>query len=218
MLKKLKFAIIIIIVFGASELLFRINSNKVNILSAYYISQAQRSIDKNEFQDSLNYLSRAAKYNIKNISKNYAGLIPADYNPTLSLSNNKDLEKPFSDYISKINPWKILISKKNNLSKVFYDLGVVSYQDGMNSDKIIIELLQTSIFLNPELSYPHLELANYYLIQKDKENAQKGLDYCLKFIYAKKHCAEYFSNNFPDNPPFKFGFLEEESTKYYSSK
>jgi len=215
-LKKLNYLWIFLLLISLSELVFILNTRKVNIISSYYVYRAQKSLKKNDLQGALNYLGKGAQYYINNMSKTYPGKIPDNFQPSLTIFNNNDLKTYYLDYIETINLKSILKNENGDLLRVYYKLALAAEKD--NEIELAVNLFQITIFLNPELSFPHVELANLYLLQHDPANAESVLNNCKKFIYAKKHCSEYYDTNFQNSRPEEAGFMEKVIEDFYNQK
>ncbi len=103
--------------------------------------------------------------------------------------------------------------KDYKLAQVSYTLGLLAYEH--NQPDIVISLFRTAIYIDPELSHFHIELANFYFKEGDKEQAKKALAYCQKFTFPKMHCQQYVDNNLQYEVPEKVGFLEKAVERHY---
>jgi len=103
--------------------------------------------------------------------------------------------------------------KDYKLAQVSYTLGLLAYK--YNQPDIVIPLFRTAIYIDPELSHFHIELANFYFKKGDEEQAKKALDYCQEFTFPGPHCQQYIDNNLRYEVPEKVGFLEEAVERHY---
>lgn len=185
-------------------------------MTRFYLGRAQTAAQDSNIEKALDYIEKAGKIKIAGRAKQYPGLIPSKYSPSFDLlKNNPQLERAYLNYISNLDPKPLFGREDDEAARLFYTLGLLAYING-ESD-MIIPLFQSAIYLEPELSHYHVELANFYLKLGNKEKSQSSLEYCLKFKHPIKHCQDYIDNNLSTNKIGEIGFLEKELEKYYSS-
>lgn len=102
-----------------------------------------------------------------------------------------------------------------DLGRLFYDLGVLAYNNG-HSD-LTPQFFEISVGFNPNLSYWQVELANYYLSEKQNDAAKAVLDKCMGLVAPTPHCEDYLNNNFVPVNPLKIGFLADIVANYFNS-
>jgi len=103
--------------------------------------------------------------------------------------------------------------KDYKLAQASYTLGLLAYK--YNQPEVVIPLFRTAIYIDPELSHFHVELANFYFKKGDEEQTKKALDYCQKFSFPRIHCQQYIDNNLRHKVPENVGFLEEAVERHY---
>jgi len=198
-----------------SELIF-ISQNKSHFLIRFYLNRAQTAAQNSNIENALDYIEKAGKIKIAGRAKQYPELIPSKYSPSFDLlKNNPQLERAYLNYISNLDPKHLFGREDDEAARLFYTLGLLAY---INTEPdMVIPLFQSAIYLEPELSHYHVELANFYLELGNKEKSQSSLEYCLKFKNPIQHCQDYTDNNFSKNMSEEAGFLEKELEKYYDS-
>lgn len=182
-------------------------------ITRYFIEKAQTSARQSNIQASLNNLQIAARINIYYQAKLYPKLIPNRYSLKINVpEENPGLIQSWGKYLQNLIP-----NSQSNppLAKIFYTLGLLAYRN--NQSDLVIPFWQTAVYLEPELSHYHVELANFWLVSGDQKKAKNGLDFCLKFKYPVKHCQEYVDSNLSKNSPEEVGFLEKGLEEYYKS-
>jgi len=198
-----------------SEAIYIFN-NKPEYFVLYYLKRAKASAENSEAQEAMNFLLKAAKINIRYNAKHYSQLIPSNYDLNFGLpKSNPRLNQAYLDYIQNLNLGSLTRSGEKDLAKIFYTLGLLAYKN--NQAGLVSPLWQTAVYLSPELSHLHVELANFYLNLGDRQKAEILLSYCLKFEYPIKHCQEYLDYILSPGEPNEIGFLEGEFNRYYDS-
>jgi len=203
--------ILFVLLFG-SETLYIIKNGSPS-LTRYLVDKSQKSARKENAQTTLSALSVAAKINIFPQAFEYRGLIPIKYNPRVNLpEGNSQLKEAWLIYIKNLD---LNLSSESALARIFYTLGLLAYRN--SESDLVIPLWQTAVYLEPELSHYHVELANFYLASADQEKAKYALEFCLKFKFPVKHCQEYIDNSLSKNIPEEVGFLEKGLEEYDKS-
>lgn len=103
--------------------------------------------------------------------------------------------------------------KDYKLAQISYTLGLRAYERSLPG--LTLLFFQTAIYINPELSHFHIELANFYFKKGDEEQTKKALDYCQEFTFPGPHCQQYIDNNLRYKVPENVGFLEEAVERHY---
>ena len=191
------------------------NSPELNYL---LLSKVKHSAQINELDKSFKYLNWLTKININyNHKKQKSGLIPKDYsfNIDTALVSTNFIEE-YRNILQNIDISTITNSPDNRISEIFYELGLAGYSSGLS--EVALRLLQTSIFIEPELSFYHVELANYYLTQGDKTQAEKTINYCLLYKDPYNHCKDYLENSLLKGATDRVGFMREAVNSYYLSR
>ena len=208
----LVFLAFLILIF-LSETIYTLNNNSP-LLTSYYINKAQVSARNSDVDRALSYLTKAAKFNIRYQARQYPNLVPSIYNLNFSLpKTNPPLNQAYFDYIQNLDAESLSYSDGEGPGKIFYSLGLLAYKN--NQPDLVVPLFQTAIYIDPQLSHYHIELANFYLMQGDDFRTRRELSYCLKFKNAKNHCQQYIDNNLYWNVPEEIGFLEKAVEAHY---
>lgn len=195
-----------------SELAF-VFRNKSHYLTRFYLMRALSFAQKLDIEKSLDYIEKAGRIKFEAQTKQYPDLIPLDFAQQIDLSTKKpQLSQAWLAYIQNLDSQTL---SQNSIARVFYTLGLLAYKNG--EADMVIPLWQTAVYLEPELSHYHVELANFYLNLGEKEKTKSSLEYCLKFKNPIQHCQDYTDNNFSKNMSEEAGFLEKELEKYYDS-
>lgn len=213
--KAFKFLIISlgVVVFLLSEFLYLINQ-RPHTYALYHVALAQKLADNLGPQGSFNLLAKAARINIRKVAKTYREFVPSDYSPEIDISSSsEEFKTAFNLYLEGLNLKKLGVSGEGDMARIFYNLGLLANKNG-DFDLAPI-FFQTSVYLNPELSHFHLELANFYLKNGDEKKAKKALEFCSKFRFANEHCKQYLDNNFLWKNPEEVGFLDSFIKNHY---
>ena len=215
------YVIFLSLVFLLSEFVFVMN-NKNAVLGYYYFERAKESADRGNFQETVNFLVKWAESDMQ--KKGGAGSIKNEnFHPVLSrypneitFENNDSLNKDIRNYLFSIKFIKLFFNNYYSLSRMFYDLGVLSFQN--NSEYLFPRFLQTAINLSPQHSYLYVELANFYYNYGQIEEAEDILLYkCEKYQTSTDWCENYYDNHIKNGDyPLTPGFLLEESGRFYN--
>jgi len=149
---------------------------------------------------------------ILNASKSVAkmGAVDASFyiltSGKIGLPNDSDFKSRVKDYLNTS-------SSKNDLSKIYYDLAIMAYNNGQGY--LTRDLLKLSIDNRPDLSFYYVEFANYLLLKRRVDEGREILDECIKRPYPQKHCQAYLNDNFGNAQPEKIGFLREYVESFY---
>lgn len=200
----------------SSEIVYMVSNNSPE-LNYLLLSKTKRYAQINELDKSFRYLNWLTKLNINyNHKKQKSGLIPKDYvfNIDAALENINFVQE-YQNILQKVDVSVVANSPDNRISEIFYELGLTGYSNGL--PEVALRLLQTSIFIEPELSFYHVELANYYLNLGNKIRAEETLNYCLKYKDPYAHCKDYLENSLLKGDVKNIGFLKETIGNYYLS-
>lgn len=211
----LAFFVVILSIF-LSEVIFSYRNTSPYIL-LYYLNKSKTYAQKNDLVKAYTYLSKAAGINFRESLRKYPNLIfPSNY-PNIDLSSlGKETSSAFLGYIANLKPEKMIGTKEADMSRIFYDLGFLTSKTKQFDFTEIF--FQMAVFLEPELSLYHVELANYYLVMGNKEKAKEAIEFCLKFTYPQEHCKEFMGDNIYLRIPEEVGFLEKGLEEYYNSR
>lgn len=210
---KIFILVLFLIISVFSECLYIFN-NKPQLFGLFFIWKSQRLINR-DFQKAIGYAARAAETNIIFTRKKYPDLISRQYKPNFKQLGDSKFQTETENYIEKLDLKHIASSEEIELSRIFYTLGLVSFQSGFENE--FPAYLQTAVYLSPELSHYHIELANYYHYSNEINKTKESIDFCFNFKNPLKECQNY-KNSLINNDPKIPGFLQSEVDKYYSSK
>lgn len=214
--KVLRFIFIVIssiLIILISEI-FYIKNNRPEYTSYIYLRAAIANINKSK--NPFNNLYKSALPFINKNKDKYSNLSQVQFDATTSENYSQEFIINSSEYISSLDPKNTVIYKEDEISVIFYNLALIAYNT--NSPDQVPQLLQTAIAVNPQLSHPYVELANYYL--KDLDNYEKGFEIvnlCLEFKHPAQHCKDYRESLLTRNKTEEVGFLATEVEKYYKS-
>jgi hypothetical protein len=190
-----------------SEFIFIIRQNS-SISLKYYLLKSQVYANKGQLGKSLTYLQKAVEYKIKIQKQQYPDLIPANFEVNVNiLPENTELRETYLKQLQEISPKEFIEENPPELSRLTYLLGLQAYL--LDEVELIPSLWQASIYMAPQWSYFHVELANYYLSENEPSQAQEAIRICRNFEFSKDHCHEYMINNLQINKPLKVGFWKD---------
>ena len=201
--------VVFILVLLTSEFIY-IYNNKPDILSVIFLKKAQFSLKSNSNPNATKDLFKAANFIISSKSKDYKQ-IPRSFFP--DLAESEKMNEIYMQYLPSMNTEEIIKSEKYDLPRVFYDIAILAYEQG--ETKAFLKFLQAAIYMNPELSHLHVEMANYYLYEGNIEKADEAISFCFEFNSPVKHCRDYKENMLEKDLAEYPGFLSKELEKYY---
>ncbi len=205
-IKYLLAAVGFLVLILTSEVIYRVK-NVPEFSQTVYRVLAKQTASLNNIKSSLNFLEKAAQVTIKINAKIFPEYNQESYSKINYDSRNQEFQKEYKNYITHISSLDSSQDKARHLAKIFYDLGLIAYKTGGKS--MVVYFFQTAIFLDPYFSYYHVELANYYLAQGERSQAEKAIEFCLKFDVTIEHCNEYQNDNLQINYPEEVGFLKQ---------
>lgn len=121
----------------------------------------------------------------------------------------------FDNYIKTLPQNLSELRGKYDLTRVFYELSLIAYNNGYTN--MFSKLMVASIGCNPTLSFPIVELSNYYFSVGDINGAEKILTDCTKVSVAKQHCIDYTNGTLSSGTADLVGFLKDTNKHYYDS-
>lgn len=144
--------------------------------------------------------------------------------PFISIQNNHYISESlpgmlsfhaqYRSYVAALKYNEMWGGKNEYLSRLFYATALMALRYDKNSVGLTESLLKTSALLQPQLSFYHVELANYYLKQAQPEKAEEALRYCQLFEYPRFHCKQYEQSDLKSFKIEPVGFLRTEIDKY----
>lgn len=189
-----------------SEALY-IYKNKPENIAWVFLLLATKGAERENFDKVIKNLDSAASFYIKQNQISYKDKIPSYENNNELSSLDIKTKKEALDYL-KIN-LPLSNDKKSIrlISNIYYNLGIIAYN--RNFHREANSLFRTSVFLDPDLSFLHIELANSYLNDGEYEKGVSALSYCLKFEPPRKHCQEYLDFNVNENSYEAVGIFKD---------
>lgn len=136
--------------------------------------------------------------------------------PNVNISvvlENDEIKQAYIEILKKINYDKLFEPNSKELVKLFYLFGLEAYQ--LEEYQLVVSMWEIVLRLAPQWSYFHQELANYYLLQGQKEQSLKIIEQCLLYEFAKKSCLNYLDNNLLTNSPLEVGFWKQSVEQNY---
>ena len=134
-------------------------------------------------------LDKAAYFHLKQNRIYYKDKLPKSPDENLLTGLDEDTRNEVSDYLKG----SILKARVKNseliLSNIYYNLGLITYSHGYKEPSF--KLFRTSIYLNPELGFLFIELANSYFYNGYFEEGVQTLNYCQEFEFPRQYCKEY---------------------------
>lgn len=215
--KILKVVLLISVLVLLSEIIYMGRRNELSKPLVYYsVNKAKRLASVDRIDEAFSTLKQTAQVNLM-FNAYYYGNIPSKYGGLDGYGiDNQAMKDAFKDIVSELSVGLLMHTEQYNLARLYYELALASYE---TSDLEFVEpMLQLSVYLSPNLSHYHVELANYYLMQDNYEGFVRTLEYCLEFEYPKEHCAEFRSALDGASRHDEVGFLREEVEKYYTLK
>lgn len=181
--------------------------NRPEFTQTFYLLLAKREASSNNIQQSLKLLAKSARGNIDMTAKKYPDYIQKNYPEVSYDANNEGFREEYMKYLESVPSFILIQDKTHRFTRIFYDLGLLAYKT--SEKELVIYFWQQAIFLDPQMSRYHVELANFYLREGDEERAKKVLEFCSNFKYPNEHCRQYQDNNLFRETPEEVGFLKE---------
>ena len=130
-----------------------------------------------------------------------------NYSPhIISFPHDSQISNIYLSRLSSIKPQEIAQFSSLELAILFYELGLLAHQ--YQETNLVAPFWKSAVYLAPEWSHFHVELANYYLAQGEKNKAQTSLEKCMTFWYPKDHCKTFLEENVENGRPEQIGFLK----------
>lgn len=201
----LGFLLGLIILMFISEGLYRFRFNK-DLQIRLYLSVSHLLAHKSQIEYSLKLAEKAAEIRLSQAPDDAIQYdIPIKDRPQLQ---NSRIIKDYQELLENLNLDSLVQHNPGKWGALFYSMGLAAYKRG--EPNLTIYFWQKAVLLAPEWSYFQVELANYYLSVNDLENAQKQLNFCLSFEFAKDHCNQYIQENLETKSPLSVGHWESD--------
>jgi len=206
---KMFFAILgLVVLILASEAIYQFRNNK-DFQVRLYLSLARFLAQKSYVKPAVFFLERAAEIRLSRVGENYTQIYSSPPPLKISLSNNKLLLEDYRRLIKDQDVEGLMHQfPPVKWGKLFYLLGLSAYKN--KEFELVIPFWQAAVYLAPEWSHFHIELANYYLSQEKTDSAREQIEFCLKFYFPQKHCSDFLKENVEKNSYLPIGFLESE--------
>lgn len=127
------------------------------------------------------------------------------------IPDHKNLNKSYLDLLLAIDYRSLARQDATKWAKVYYQLGLIAYSNG--DLNLIPHFWKASTHLAPEWSYFHVELANFYLSQGNKDGATEAINFCLRFFFPKEHCMQFLEQNIKIDSSLPLGSWKDDISK-----
>lgn len=197
-----------------SEIIYTTN-NDPKFLRRVLLEKAVSKAKNDEAYWSLRYLFLSTSLRINNQSKKYPGVVNVnDFKSNKETLLKFDYDKtPYIDYLKSLDTDSVFNSSDVDFLRIYYDLTLIAYKNDYSND--ILPLLKTAMYLEPQLSHVHIEIANYYLLTNQPENAKKQLEWCMTLPSPRYHCLLYSQNQEVLKETESVGFLKDGIDQQY---
>lgn len=209
-----KFLIIslsLIILLVISDIIYFYNNGPEKV-GRLFIFISQKLIDSKRPQLAIKSLNTAGYFyflqNQKLYKKKFPVIFPNLNSLEIETLVQKEIHRQTLKYFPKVSEAKSQII----LSNLYYNLGLILTNRGFGAKAE--NYFQSAILLQPELSFIHIEFANYYLNYGNYSEGIKKLEFCLQFAYPRKHCSEYLENNAKKRNYHELGFYRNKLAGY----
>lgn len=195
--------------------LFYISNNDSRYLREYYLVKTKSFSEKNDVSNSLNYLFKAASLRINEQEKRYSEIFSKKNFITDKdiILNSKYDNSVYLEYLKSIDIQNIFGDKDIDFLRIFYNLALIANDNSYIDD--ILPFLQISMYMEPELSHIHIEIANYFLLTNRVNEARGQLKTCATLKSPAYHCLYYQEEQFNNNEIYGVGFLKNEIDEQY---
>ena len=210
------FLVIMAFIFLAvlSELIY-ITNNDPKFLRKVILEKSITEAKNNSQDKALKYLFISAGLRINNQVRSYPKILSKDEYNLISkaiLSTEYD-KSPYIDYIKSIDLKTVFETKDIDFLRIFYNLALIADQNNYYND--VLPFLKSAMYLEPQLSHAHIEVANYYLLTNRLHDAQKVIEQCKTLTSPSYHCSQYDQTQVSDIPVSNVGFLKDGIDQQY---
>jgi len=214
--KRLIIFFIFTILIFSSEFVYLYN-NPDSVSTKYFTNRAKKDLNENKIIKSINNLFNLSRiYYRYDLRKTKKYLLPAHfYEDFFTTKLNDDFTIEYTNYINNtdFNDYLNVDSKK--LSLIFYNLSLISNKH--REYELELLFLESAVYIFPELSYYHLELANYWIINGDYDKAKSVISYCLNFYSPNQDCLDYLNSTQLKKVKVS-GFQQETIVNYFKEE
>lgn len=186
-----------------SEVLYALKNNSINNLFIYYhLFNIQKNLQKNDCEKVSLHLLKLSNNILRFNSNQYPGVYSSSMSASSFISVDELCKNPdlLINGLNRVDLKKDINYLHIKTSYIYY---LLATQSEHYSDYSFPDILTVAIHLNPELSYYHVELANYYLLQGETSMSNNAIEFCEKFKSSKPYCQEYKMDKFEN-----IGFLD----------
>jgi hypothetical protein len=208
------FGISFIFLLIASESIY-VSNNDLDYLRKFFLFQARSSALKNNADKAFTNLFRATNLRVNQQLKTYNEIFSKEdfENDRNSIVNSSYDKTVYVNYLKNIDVNQIFESKDIDFLRIFYDLALIASKNGYKED--ILPFLKISMYMGPDLSHVHIEIANYYLLLGKIDLAIKQIDKCMTLRDPSYHCEQYRNDLLQYNETFEMGSLKEGVDEQY---
>jgi hypothetical protein len=216
-IKKIILAILIvsgiILLFTVSEIIY-IYNNQPEKIANVFLMFAKKTANLGKADLTISLLNKYTNLTI-NQNRSYYHYLSPDTALDCNLKNlDSKTSSEIKDYVINFMPVTGDNKSVIRISNLYYRIGLIAYTSQFHATANCF--FKNAIYLNPELSYLFIELANSYFNDNNYNKGINVLEYCDGFYYPKKHCAFYLENNVKDTAYDKVGTYKEFISKFQS--
>lgn len=200
---------------ASSEITY-IYNNKPSEFSIIYFKFINYYLEKDNFDKALTFLDKIANLHIREV---YIG--GSKENALIKITHKRlevdyETKKQIKNLIQQNIPKDMSKKRSEEISNIYYHIGLILYNKKYIGDAI--SYLQTAVFLNPGLSFLHVEVANTYFNSGEYDNAMEILYSCLKNEGARNHCNDHINIKANNDQHEEVGQYSEFVDKYQKTK
>ena len=190
-------SLLLLVLFTVSEVIYNYRNN-TPLLTSVYLRLSSFCLRNKNYSCGSFFLKKASDTRFRYYKSLYPDQIKenTDFTFDKGVLEKYGSEKP--DFTER------------RLTLVYYQLGLNAFNQGDTSSAISV--WQKATYLDPDLSYTYVELANLYQKTGDGEMARQTLERCIKFNYPRNHCSDFLNTNIVNGIYNDPGFMKEQIT------
>lgn len=183
--------------------------NDSPFLRNLYLYKAKSESAKNNTDNALKYLFMATKLRINYQAPKYSKLFTKkDFNDNSDIVLKSNYKKDvYIDYLKNLNSDLIVNMTDSDFLILYYNLALIAQDNNYTND--VLPLLKIAMYMQPELSHIHIEIANYYLLNGQLDKAIDQIDECISLVSPRYHCSLYKDNQLKNIVKYPIGFLKD---------
>lgn len=192
----------VLALFSVSEVIYNFYNNTPQLIS-FYLRLSNICLQKKNYSCESTFLRYASDTRYRFYKNSYSDLIKVNRDfwvDPLLLQKYSLGALDYNDY---------------QLVKTYYNLGLRAYAKGDTKDTRFF--WQKAVYLNPDLSYTYIELANLYQKDGDSKSAKSVLTDCMLFSAPRTHCRVFLETEINNGIFETPGFLESAINGLYRS-